>query len=202
MIVGLVFAVLAAVVTACLTSTVAAPASLDIRGDARAGGILLAAGLLFFTFAGNARIATQGEKSGTRPGPFRAIPITPVVYAAVAVAVLLVFGPVPLSAATDPLAQAVSGTGAACAGPSGPGRDRHAKSGQPPANLRPEEFRAPHGDHETCDGAAEDGPGKPVSPRLGNQWWECRTLGSPRRAGPIGAGRYQTRGREDRIAGR
>ena len=117
-IVVLVLAVLAAVVTACLTSAVADLARLDIRGDATAGGILQAAGLLFFAFAGYARIATLGEevRDPARTIP-RAIPIalgiTLVVYAAVAVAVLLVLGPSLLSTATDPLAQAVSAAGAA-----------------------------------------------------------------------------------------
>ena len=117
-IVVLVLAVLAAVVTACLTSAVADPARLDIGGDATPDGILQAAGLLFFAFAGYARIATLGEevRDPTRTIP-RAIPlalsVTLVVYAAVAVAVLLVLGPSVLGRANDPLAQAVSTAGAA-----------------------------------------------------------------------------------------
>lgn len=76
------------------------------------GGILQAAGLLFFAFAGYARIATLGEevRDPARTIP-RAIPIalglTLVVYAAVAVALLLELGPAGLGAAPDPLAQAV-----------------------------------------------------------------------------------------------
>ena len=60
--------------------------------------MLQAAGLLFFAFAGYARIATLGEevRDPARTIP-RAIPlalgITLVVYAAVAVAVLSVLGP-------------------------------------------------------------------------------------------------------------
>jgi APA family basic amino acid/polyamine antiporter len=117
-IVVLVLAVLAAVVTACLTSAVADPARLDIGGDATPDGILQAAGLLFFAFAGYARIATLGEevRDPARTIP-RAIPlalsVTLVVYAAVAVAVLLVLGPSVLGGANDPLAQAVSAAGAA-----------------------------------------------------------------------------------------
>ena len=71
---------------------------LDIGADATAGGVLQAAGLLFFAFAGYARIATLGEevRDPARTIP-RAIPIalgiTLVVYAAVAVAVLLGAGP-------------------------------------------------------------------------------------------------------------
>ncbi|TVT34198.1 APC family permease [Amycolatopsis rhizosphaerae] len=77
-----------------------------------AGGILEAAGLLFFAFAGYARIATLGEevRDPARTIP-RAIPIalglTLVVYAAVAIALLLELGPDDLATAADPLAQAV-----------------------------------------------------------------------------------------------
>ena len=66
--------------------------------DATAGGVLQAAGLLFFAFAGYARIATLGEevRDPARTIP-RAIPlalgITLVVYAVVAVAALAVLGP-------------------------------------------------------------------------------------------------------------
>jgi basic amino acid/polyamine antiporter, APA family len=74
-------------------------------------GVLQAAGLLFFAFAGYARIATLGEevRDPERVIP-RAIPIalgiTLVVYAAVAVALLLHLGPAGLGAASDPVAQA------------------------------------------------------------------------------------------------
>jgi basic amino acid/polyamine antiporter, APA family len=75
-------------------------------------GILQAAGLLFFAFAGYARIATLGEEvrepQTTIP---RAIPIalgiTLAVYAAVAVASLLVLGPERLGHASAPLVDAV-----------------------------------------------------------------------------------------------
>jgi basic amino acid/polyamine antiporter, APA family len=74
-------------------------------------GTLESAGLLFFAFAGYARIATLGEEvvnpSETIP---RAIPlalfITLGVYATVLVAVLLAVGPDPLAVAADPLAVA------------------------------------------------------------------------------------------------
>jgi APA family basic amino acid/polyamine antiporter len=75
-------------------------------------GILQAAGLLFFAFAGYARIATLGEevREPARTIP-RAIPIalglTLVVYAAVAVTLLLRLGPVALGSTSDALAQAV-----------------------------------------------------------------------------------------------
>ncbi|MCW7987700.1 transporter [Streptomyces platensis subsp. clarensis] len=111
-IVTVVLAVLAAVVTACLTGGSAEATRLDISADATAGGVLQAAGLLFFAFAGYARIATLGEevREPQRTIP-RAIPlalgITLVVYAAVAVAVLAVLGPDRLAHAAAPLTEAV-----------------------------------------------------------------------------------------------
>lgn len=97
-IVTVTLAVLAAVVTACLAGGSAEAARLDIGSDASPGGVLQAAGLLFFAFAGYARIATLGEevRDPERTIP-RAIPlalgITLAVYAAVALAVLAVLGP-------------------------------------------------------------------------------------------------------------
>ncbi|MFI0776910.1 APC family permease [Streptomyces sp. NPDC021212] len=117
LIVALVLAVLAAVVIACLTGGTAEPARLDLGADATAGGTLQAAGLLFFAFAGYARIATLGEevRDPERTIP-RAIPvalgITLVTYAAVALAVLAVLGPDRLAHATAPLAGAVRAAGA------------------------------------------------------------------------------------------
>src|SRR6478672_2167404 len=61
-IVTIVLAVLAAVLTACLTSPVADAGRLSSESDATPGGVLQAAGLLFFAFAGYARIATLGEE--------------------------------------------------------------------------------------------------------------------------------------------
>ncbi|MFP8942561.1 APC family permease [Streptomyces fenghuangensis] len=124
-----VLAVLAAVVVVCLTSGEADAARLAFwsapdgagssgdSGDVSPGGVLQAAGLLFFAFAGYARIATLGEevRDPARTIP-RAIPvalgITLVVYAAVAVAVLGVLGPDGLGRATAPLADAVRAAGA------------------------------------------------------------------------------------------
>ncbi|WP_255947577.1 APC family permease [Streptomyces odontomachi] len=111
-IVAIVLAVLAAVVVAAVTSSAVHASRLDIGSDATAGGVLQAAGLLFFAFAGYARIATLGEevRDPARTIP-RAIPlalgITLVVYAAVAVAVLLVLGAGGLAAAGAPLTEAV-----------------------------------------------------------------------------------------------
>ncbi|GLY72071.1 APC family permease [Actinoallomurus iriomotensis] len=115
-IVAVVLAVLATIVVAALTSAAADPARLDVGTDATAGGVLQAAGLLFFAFAGYARIATLGEevRDPGRTIP-RAVPvalgITLVVYAAVAVAALTVLGPRGLGAATAPLADAVRAAG-------------------------------------------------------------------------------------------
>ncbi|NDK24803.1 APC family permease [Streptomyces sp. TR1341] len=116
-IVTVVLAVLAAVVVATLTSGASQAARLDIGSDAATGGVLQAAGLLFFAFAGYARIATLGEevRDPARTIP-RAIPlalaITLIVYAAVAIAVLTVLGPEELARAAAPLSDAVRAAGA------------------------------------------------------------------------------------------
>ncbi|MGW1981846.1 APC family permease [Streptomyces collinus] len=116
LIVAFVLAVLAAVVVACLTSPAAGAGRLGIGVPSGAGGVLQAAGLLFFAFAGYARIATLGEevRDPARTIP-RAVPlalgITLMVYVAVAVAVLSVLGPGRLGQATAPLADAVRAAG-------------------------------------------------------------------------------------------
>ncbi len=116
-IVAVVLAVLAAAAVTLLTSSDADTARLDVGADASFGGVLQAAGLLFFAFAGYARIATLGEevRDPARTIP-RAIPtalgITLVVYAAVAVAVLAVLGPQRLGDASAPLSDAVRAAGA------------------------------------------------------------------------------------------
>ncbi|MET8951235.1 APC family permease [Streptomyces sp. NPDC004533] len=115
-IVAVVLAVLAAVVVAALTSSAADTARLDVGTDASFSGVLQAAGLLFFAFAGYARIATLGEevRDPARTIP-RAIPlalgITLVVYAVVAVSALAVLGPQRLADATAPLSDAVRAAG-------------------------------------------------------------------------------------------
>jgi basic amino acid/polyamine antiporter, APA family len=116
-IVAVVLAVLAAVVTACLTASGAHAARLDPGADATVRGTAQAAGLLFFAFAGYARIATLGEevRDPARTIP-RAVPlalgIALAVYTAVAAAVLAVLGPHRLATATAPLADAVTAAGA------------------------------------------------------------------------------------------
>jgi len=116
LIVGVVLAVLALVVVGILGWGASDVARLDVGGDATVGGVVQAAGLLFFAFAGYARIATLGEevRDPARTIP-RAIPlalgITLVVYASVAVAVLLVLGPQRLAEAVAPLSDAVHAAG-------------------------------------------------------------------------------------------
>ena len=116
-IVGLVLAVLAAVVVAALTSAESDLTRLEIGSGATVRGVLQAAGLLFFAFAGYARIATLGEEvrnpATTIPRAISlALAITVVVYASVAVAALAVLGPAGLATAVDPLVQAVTAAGA------------------------------------------------------------------------------------------
>jgi APA family basic amino acid/polyamine antiporter len=89
---------------------------LALGDDATARGVLQAAGLLFFAFAGYARIATLGEevRDPARTIP-RAIPIALgialVVYAVVAIAVLSELGSTALASASAPLADAVRAAG-------------------------------------------------------------------------------------------
>ncbi|MGV9288730.1 APC family permease [Streptomyces sp. NPDC003719] len=115
-IVAVVLAVLASVVVVCLSSGRSGAGRLDVGLSGGAGGVLQAAGLLFFAFAGYARIATLGEevRDPARTIP-RAIPlalgITLAVYGCVALAVLSVLGPTGLGRATAPLADAVRAAG-------------------------------------------------------------------------------------------
>ncbi|MGW0122827.1 APC family permease [Streptomyces sp. NPDC003327] len=114
-VVALVLAVLAAVATASFAGGGGGRA--PFGGEVTAGGVLQAAGLLFFAFAGYARIATLGEevRDPSRTIP-RAVPlalgIALAVYATIAVAVLFALGPVALADSTAPLADAVRAAGA------------------------------------------------------------------------------------------
>ena len=113
--------VLAAVVAVAALSGAAQPDQLGAgwggAGWGGAAGVLQAAGLLFFAFAGYARIATLGEEVAD---PARTIPraiqlalgITLAVYAAVAVSLLAVLGPERLATSSAPLADAVKACGA------------------------------------------------------------------------------------------
>jgi APA family basic amino acid/polyamine antiporter len=115
LIVALVLGVLAAVVVAVFASGTAGVDRLQPAGVS-AGGVVQAAGLLFFAFAGYARIATLGEevRDPARTIP-RAIPlalgIALVVYALVAVAALSALGPQRLAESAAPLADAVRAAG-------------------------------------------------------------------------------------------
>ncbi|MDT5127762.1 MAG: basic amino acid/polyamine antiporter, family [Mycobacterium sp.] len=115
-IVSIVLAVLAAVAVAAFTSPAADVARLELDSDITAAGVLQAAGLLFFAFAGYARIATLGEevRDPARTIP-RAIPIalgiTLLVYAVVVVAALTVLGPHGLAEANAPLSGVVRAVG-------------------------------------------------------------------------------------------
>ncbi|CAM5327624.1 APC family permease [Streptomyces narbonensis] len=108
-VVAVVLAVLACVVVVSLGAGETARPTLG--GEVVGGSVLQAAGLLFFAFAGYARIATLGEevRDPARTIP-RAVPlalgIALAVYAAVTVSVLAVLGPAALAASPAPLADA------------------------------------------------------------------------------------------------
>ncbi|HEX5882823.1 MAG TPA: APC family permease [Actinomycetota bacterium] len=113
-VVVLVLAALAVAVAGMLLGGQAAPANLAGPGGwPGPHGVLQAAGLLFFAFAGYARIATLGEEVAD---PARTIPravplalgIVLAVYLVVATAALLAVGPAALAAAAAPLADAVA----------------------------------------------------------------------------------------------
>jgi basic amino acid/polyamine antiporter, APA family len=114
-IVAVVLAVLAGVVAAVMISGRADPARVTLTGGSPTG-VLQAAGLLFFAFAGYARIATLGEEVRD---PARTIPraigialtMTFAVYAVLAVTLMAILGP-GLATATAPLADAVRAAGA------------------------------------------------------------------------------------------
>jgi APA family basic amino acid/polyamine antiporter len=88
----------------------------DAWTSATSYGVLQSAGLLFFAFAGYARIATMGEEvrdpANTIPRAIRiALAIAVAIYLIVAVAALLAAGPERLAHATAPLAEAVRAAG-------------------------------------------------------------------------------------------
>lgn len=110
-----VLAALALVVAACWIPGTADPARLLDGGLLAHGwyGILQSAGLLFFAFAGYARIATMGEEV---INPRQTIPraivialaVAVAVYAVIAVSILSVLGPDGIAGTPAPLAAAVS----------------------------------------------------------------------------------------------
>jgi basic amino acid/polyamine antiporter, APA family len=111
-IVAIVISVLAVVVVASLTGGQVGVGNLTRDLPAGPWGVLQSGGLLFFAFAGYARLATLGEEvkdpEVTIP---RAIPIAlgivVAVYAVVLTAVLLAVGPETMAASVAPLAAAV-----------------------------------------------------------------------------------------------
>lgn len=111
--VAVVLAALAVVVAAALLGGQASAANLAGGSPNGPWGVLQSAGLLFFAFAGYARLATLGEEvrdpQVTIP---RAIPIAlgivVVVYAVVLASALLAVGPDTLAEAPAPLASAVA----------------------------------------------------------------------------------------------
>ncbi|MFC4493822.1 APC family permease [Streptomyces ovatisporus] len=115
-VVAVVLAVLAAVVVASLASGRADAARIGGGPDAGFTGILQAAGLLFFAFAGYARITTLGEevRDPARTIP-RAVPlalgIALGVYVAVAVTALAMLGPAGLARTAAPLSDAAAAAG-------------------------------------------------------------------------------------------
>ena len=121
----LVVIVLVVLVVVVAAGSVAPKVSIDPLGDlAEHGwyGVLQSAGLLFFAFAGYARIATMGEEVRD---PVRTLPraivialsITIVIYATVAVVVLGTLGGTGLARAAAPLAAVVQASGWSWAGP-------------------------------------------------------------------------------------
>lgn len=115
-IVAVVLIVLAAVVVTVFVADTSDVANLAVAQGASAGGVLQAAALLFFAFAGYARIATLGEEVRN---PTAAIPraivtaltITLIVYGLVAAAVLAALGPERLAQSAAPVVEAVRATG-------------------------------------------------------------------------------------------
>lgn len=113
----IVVVVLAVLVCAMIgIFTAGTSAGFESSIDTTTFGVLQSAGLLFFAFAGYARIATLGEEVRD---PARTIPraillalgIALVVYIAVAVALLVALGSDGLATAAAPLADAVSAVG-------------------------------------------------------------------------------------------
>jgi APA family basic amino acid/polyamine antiporter len=115
--VALTLAVLSAVIVAGLAAGLVAGRFQTVQiGQLRPAGVLGAAGLLFFAFAGYARIATLGEEVRE---PERTIPrviplalgIVLVVYLLVGVTALAVLGPSALARSTAPLASVANAAG-------------------------------------------------------------------------------------------
>ena len=114
-IVALVVAALVGIVAALLLGGQATTANLTTDLPQGPWGVLQSAGLLFFAFAGYARLATLGEEvrdpAVTIPRAIpRALGIVVAVYACVLGAALLAVGPGVLARSSAPLADAVDAT--------------------------------------------------------------------------------------------
>lgn len=117
-IVIVVLASLAAVAVVAMTAPHNDFGRVDIGPGTSVHGVLQATGLLFFAFAGYARIATLGEEVRDPPRTIpRAIPlalgIALIVYTVVAVALLAVLGSQQLAHSAAPIADAVRAAGVA-----------------------------------------------------------------------------------------
>ncbi|WP_308011456.1 MULTISPECIES: APC family permease [unclassified Tsukamurella] len=115
-IVAVVLAVLVAVAVAAFTSGAAEPSRVFDGAAAGPFGVLQAAGLLFFAFAGYARIATLGEEvrdpARTLPRAiFVALAVALGVYVLVGVALVVVLGTAGLAASAAPVADAARAAG-------------------------------------------------------------------------------------------
>ena len=115
---------LAAVIAAVIGGAATAPG--DVLGlaavtDAGAPGILQAAGLLFFCFAGYARMATLGEevRDPRRTLPraiFTALGVALAVYVTIAVLLVAVLGPARLAVSASPIADLLAAAAAGLPG--------------------------------------------------------------------------------------
>ena len=113
LLVGVTLLVLAVVLVASFGGGATDPARLAPLGGTGPYGVLQAAGLLFFAFAGYARIATLGEEVRDPARTIRrAVPlallVVVVTYALVGVALLLVLGAAGTAASPAPLRDAVT----------------------------------------------------------------------------------------------
>jgi APA family basic amino acid/polyamine antiporter len=117
-IVAVVLTTLAGVAAVALTASQSDFGRIELGVGANVHGVLQATGLLFFAFAGYARIATLGEEVRD---PRRTIPlaipmalgIALVVYTVVAIAVLVTLGSSRLAQSAAPIADAVGVAGVA-----------------------------------------------------------------------------------------
>ncbi|MBH0115434.1 amino acid permease [Salinibacterium sp. NG253] len=116
LIVTFVLVVLVGVLVAVAASPVVQPVQISFAHSMDAYGILQSAGILFFAFAGYARIATLGEEVSN---PSRAIPqaimialaITAGLYLMLAITMLSVLGPDSLAASQAPIADLLIASG-------------------------------------------------------------------------------------------